>query len=348
MLRKKEKVLAQEGDKSPSLIRRVFSGPKEKGPPAATGVAGPSLYNEGYSKEFGWAGALEKNKKNKKNRPKLASEKEKVLAQEGDKSPSEVRGVPSGLKKKGPPAATVVAGPSLYNEGYSKEFGWAGALEKNKKNNQSEATSRQVIELRTKLVKDASKKVEGERPNLCSLPNSGKAPEILVDKVKQDKGSLSSPKPASEKAKVDPSLKDKGRAATEQPNNKFEGVRRVHWGLSSSATDKGSQPKSFLRTKHKIFNPLKQLLEAEHRESLVPDAVKGEELELKHREILVPDAVKRQAKPASDILSKSFYRLIVSGNKVLSDIDPLEVKLRHPKVGGKMGDRKYFPAASTE
>jgi hypothetical protein len=298
--------------------------------------------------------------------PKLASEKDKVLAQEGDKSFSGVRRVLTGTKirvKKIP----------------------------------------QTIELRTKLVKDAPKEVEAERPNLRSLPNLGKAAEILVDKVKQDKDYLPSPKPASEKAKVDhPSFKDKGRADTEQPNNKlkgvsgvhgdlspsgadkdslpspasekakvdpslkdkgrtateepnkiFKGVRRDKWGLSPSGADKGYRPKSFLtqaRTKHKIFNPLKQLV-AEHR---IPDALKGKELEpAKHPEILVPDAVKRpvlasrRQKPASDIFSKSFYRLIISDNRLISNIDPLE-KLRQPKRGAKIGDRKYFPAASTE
>jgi hypothetical protein len=402
--------------------------------------------------------------------PKLASEKDKVLAEEGDKSFSGVRRVLTGTKirvKKIP----------------------------------------QTIELRTKLVKDAPKEVEAERPNLRSLPNLGKAAEILVDKVKQDKdylpspkpasekakvdhpsfkdkgradteqpnnklkgvsgvhgdlspsgadkdslpspasekakvdpslkdkgrtaseepnkifkgvrrdkwsrvrnvpsispdkvdsaslstpkrpsqdkvlaqkgdGSLSvvrdvpfgllppspkpsfaqdkdslpSPKPASEKAKVDPSLKDKGRAASEEPNKIFKGVRRDQWGLSPSGADKGYRPKSFLtqaRTKHKIFNPLKQLV-AEHR---IPDALKGKELEpAKHPEILVPDAVKRpvlasrRQKPASDIFSKSFYRLIISDNRLISNIDPLE-KLRQPKRGAKIGDRKYFPAASTE
>ena len=308
----KEKVLAQEGDKSPSVVRRVPSGPKKKGPPAATVVAG------------GWGGALEKNKK---NRAKLASEKEKVLAQEGDKSPSVDRRVSSGRNKR------------------------------EKKITQTN----ELCVASTKLVKDAPKEVEAERPNQRShaqAPNLGKATDI--DNVKQDKDSernhpakegdsQPSPKPASGKAKIDPSFKDKGRAATEQPNNIFKGVRRDQWGLSSFAPNKGSRPKSFLRTKYKIFNPLKQLV-GEHRESLVPDALK--ELEpAKHPEILVPDAVKRpvrRQKPASDIFSKSFFHPINSDNRLTSYVYPLEEKLRQPKGGGHIGDRKYFPAASTE
>ncbi len=265
--------------------------------------------------------------------PKLASEKEKVLARhklEGDERPSVVRRVLSGPK------------------------------EREKKITQT------VLPSATKLVKDAPKEVEAERPNQRShaqATNLGKAAKILVDKVKQDKDSernqpvaslpvdyQPSPKPASEKAEVDhPSLKDKGRAATEQPNNIFKGVRRDQWGLSSFAPNKGSRPKSFLRTKYKIFNPLKQLV-GEHRESLVPDALK--ELEpAKHPEILVPDAIKRpvrRQKPASDIFSKSFYQPINSDIRLTSYVYPLEEKLRQPKGGGHIGDRKYFPAASTE
>jgi len=253
------------------------------------------------------------------------SVKEKVLTQEGYKSPSVVRRVSSGRNQRG------------------------------KKITQTN----ELCVASTKLVKDAPKEVEAERPhkknlygqknflNLRSLPNLGKAAEI--DKVKQDKDSQPSPKPASGKAKIDPSFKDKGRAATEQPNNIFKGVRRDQWGLSSFAANKGSRPKSFLRTKYKIFNPLKQLV-GEHRESLVPDTLK--ELEpAKHPEILVPDAVKRpvrRQKPASDIFSKSFYHLISSDKRLTSNIDPLEKKLRQPNGGGHIGDRKYFPAVSTE
>jgi LAGLIDADG endonuclease len=247
-------------------------------------------------------------------------EKEKVLAQEGDERPSMVRRVFSGPKKR------------------------------------EKKITQTVLPLATKLdylVKDAPKKVEAERPNQRSHAQAtklGKAAKILVDKVKQDKDYQPSPKPASEKAKVDhPSFKDKGRAATEQPNNIFKGVRRDQWGLSSFAPNKGSRPKSFLRTKYKIFNPLKQLV-GEHRESLVPDALK--ELEpAKHPEILVPDAVKRpvrRQKPASDIFSKSFFHPINSDNRLTSYVYPLEEKLRQPKGGGHIGDRKYFPAASTE
>ncbi len=161
--------------------------------------------------------------------------------------------------------------------------------------------------------------------------------------------------------------------ATEQPDNIFKEVRRVHWNFSSFAQDKGSlqEEKSShrqqARTKHKIFNPLKQLV-AVDRKSLVRDALnpinecdggnsknsRGELEPAKHPEILVPNAVKRpvrRQKPASDIFSKSFYRplLPLNSNKTLkSYVDPLENKLRQPKGGGRIGDRKYFPAASTE
>lgn len=182
-----------------------------------------------------------------------------------------------------------------------------------------------------------------------STRNSGRDKDSERNHPASRVDSLPSPKPASVKAKVDPSLKDKGRTATEQPNNIFKGVRRDQWGLSSFAPDKGYRPKSSLRTKYKIFNPLKQLV-GEHRESLVSDALK--ELEpAKHPEILVPDAVKRpvrRQKPASDIFSKSFFHLISSNKRLTSYIDPSEKKLRQPKGRGYIGDRKYFPAVSTE
>ena len=182
-----------------------------------------------------------------------------------------------------------------------------------------------------------------------STRNSGRDKDSERNHPASRVDSQPSPKPASVKAQVDPSLKDKGRTATEQPNNIFKGVRRDQWGLSSFAPDKGYRPKSTLRTKYKIFNPLKQLV-GEHRESLVSDALK--ELEpAKHPEILVPDAVKRpvrRQKPASDIFSKSFFHLISSNKRLTSYIDTSEKKLRQPKGRGYIGDRKYFPAVSTE
>ena len=137
----------------------------------------------------------------------------------------------------------------------------------------------------------------------------------------QDKDYLPSPKPASEKAKLErSSLKDKGMAATEQPINKFDRVRMVPFGPSHVKLNKGylSGPKS-----------------------------------AKRLEILLPDTAAHKSKsgePAWENFSKSFYRLLNKENILWSkEIASLQKELRDPRrMETKIGDRKYFPAVSTE
>ena len=153
----------------------------------------------------------------------------------------------------------------------------------------------------------------------------------------------SSPKhclpPKAEKKLKAPSLKDKGRAATEQPKDKFDRDPMISLGPSHDKLNKGygSNPKlAECGASPKI---------------LVPDAFMR--LEPKPAEcgasfeILVSDTAKR-SEPAWENFNKGFYRFVVNDKSTAWKIAPVKEDLRDPRRGTKIGDRKYFPAVSTE
>ena len=149
---------------------------------------------------------------------------------------------------------------------------------------------------------------------------------ITASEQPKDKGSIASEQP-----------KDKGSKPPEQPKDKFKRVSMIPLGPSHKKLNKGylSNPKPFILT--------------ERPKNFAPDAFQRlEPKPAEHLEILVPDTAKRP-EPARENFNKSFYSLLVTSDKTMSlNIAVLEENLIDPRRGTKIGDRKYFPAVSTE
>jgi hypothetical protein len=218
----------------------------------------------------------------------------------------------------------------------------------------------------TEQAKDNNKgvkRVPSERPShdkvdIKPLQSSSQLPEVSL--AKPSAGVDIDLRQDTKRAKLEkklggPSLKDnlfrgtaedkKSRSrvgsvrTTKQPKDKFKRVSMIPLGPSHKKLNKGylSNPKAFIQERFKILVP--DALQRVEPKPAVAERLKN----------LVPDTYKRP-EPAWENFNKSFYRLLGSSEKIMStlNIAPREEVLYDPIRGTKIGDRKYFPAVSTE